>query len=374
ENRFAKLEQKRNNPVDRLENGDNSENVVNIPNPVIDQCINSNSKSLVDDTREIDQSLINTTPIKMENSNNTPASENTSNSDDKKGTDKLQQELFNTSLETSLQDHSISKNIKPGQIEISETARPEKIESVDGSAKCIVNSFDINEVSQHLAQLCDTAIGAEDRASKANQEEIICWSLYGRDFEFQVGEMSSKNKIGEKKARTLIYNEIENQLSILQIRISNSPSLEITHEVFSEDNIIEISGTARLEKISPHNEASEEAKKTLPETEVSVFPEKVSPEKLSETISEESTEASINVQPTPSKLRSSISILPKDPEKKQKHVIKIVLERFPYLTLKHSFKYKGEWGSGEYCGEKTYRLYCYINKYQNSIHIVTVKA
>ncbi|CAG8660323.1 24559_t:CDS:2, partial [Gigaspora margarita] len=47
----------------------------------------------------------------------------------------------------------------------------------------------------------------------------------------------------------------------------------------------------------------------------------------------------INVQPTPSKLRSSISILPKDPEEKQKHVIKIVLERFPYLTLKHSFKY-----------------------------------
>src|SRR6266487_5888725 len=44
----------------------------------------------------------------------------------------------------------------------------------------------------------------------------MCWSLYGRDFEFQVGEMSSKNKIGEKKARTLIYNEIENQLCILR--------------------------------------------------------------------------------------------------------------------------------------------------------------
>ncbi|CAG8594684.1 16017_t:CDS:2 [Acaulospora morrowiae] len=65
-------------------------------------------------------------------------------------------------------------------------ARPGKFEGMDGSAKCIINSFDINEVSQHLAQLCDTAIGAEDRASKANQEEIMCWSLYGRDFEFQV--------------------------------------------------------------------------------------------------------------------------------------------------------------------------------------------
>ena len=49
----------------------------------------------------------------------------------------------------------------------------------------------------------------------------MCWSLYGRDFEFQVGEMSSKNNIGEKKARTLIYNEIENQLCILRKKQSH---------------------------------------------------------------------------------------------------------------------------------------------------------
>ncbi|CAG8723854.1 7871_t:CDS:1 [Cetraspora pellucida] len=110
----------------------------------------------------------------------------------------------------------------------------------------------------------------------------------------------------------------------------------------------------------------------------------------------------INVLPTLSKLRSSISILPKDLKEKQKHVIEMVLERFPYLTLKHSFKYsnyfdfnrsvlcpicnndhkkenirnfiEGKWRSGEYCGEKTYHLYCYKNKYQNSIQIVTIKA
>ena len=85
----------------------------------------------------------------------------------------------------------------------------------------------------------------------------------------------------------------------------------------------------------------------------------------------------------------------------QQHVISMVVERFPYLTLKHGFKnnyfdfnrsvscplcnknhkkeiirnyIEGFWGSGEYCCEETYRLYCYINKYQNSIPIVTVKA
>ncbi|CAG8551134.1 8514_t:CDS:2, partial [Acaulospora morrowiae] len=100
----------------------------------------------------------------------------------KKGTDKLWQELFNTSLELSSQDHSISKNIKSGQIEFLRRPVPKN-----------------SRAWMVLRSLCDTAIGAEDRASKANQEEIMCWSLYGRDFEFLVGEMSSKNKIGEKK-------------------------------------------------------------------------------------------------------------------------------------------------------------------------------
>ncbi|RIB17008.1 hypothetical protein C2G38_2142816 [Gigaspora rosea] len=32
----------------------------------------------------------------------------------------------------------------------------------------------------------------------------------------------------------------------------------------------------------------------------------------------------INVQPTPSKLRSPISVLPKDPEERQQHVIEMI--------------------------------------------------
>ena len=110
----------------------------------------------------------------------------------------------------------------------------------------------------------------------------------------------------------------------------------------------------------------------------------------------------VNVQSTPSKRQFPISVLPKDPEERQQHVIEMVLERFPDLTLKHSFKYsnyfdfnrsvlcpicnknhkkenirnhiEGFWGSGEYCGEETYRLYCYTNKYQNSIQIVSIKV
>ncbi|CAG8457920.1 32573_t:CDS:2 [Gigaspora margarita] len=46
----------------------------------------------------------------------------------------------------------------------------------------------------------------------------------------------------------------------------------------------------------------------------------------------------VNVPPIPSKPRSPISILSKDSKKRQQHIIKMVLEHFSYLILKHSFK------------------------------------
>ena len=74
----------------------------------------------------------------------------------------------------------------------------------------------------------------------------------------------------------------------------------------------EISTTARrqnhaTEIVSTSVESIEvgEKEKTLPETEVSAFPEKVSPEKLSEIVPEESTEVSISTE-------SPVSDLPKN--------------------------------------------------------------
>ncbi|PKY31804.1 hypothetical protein RhiirB3_449605 [Rhizophagus irregularis] len=75
--------------------------------------------------------------------------------------------------------------------EVSETACSEKV------------TYSIDEVSQHLAQLCDKAIDAEDRANQANQEEILCWCLYWKDFRDQLIEIirSNSGKFGEKKVR-----------------------------------------------------------------------------------------------------------------------------------------------------------------------------
>ena len=93
--------------------------------------------------------------------------------------------------------------------------------------------------------------------------------------------------------------------------------------------------------------------------------------------------------------------MPEDPEEKRKHIIGLVLERFPYLSLRNSGEYgerfnlnsstlcplcngdhkeksmwnavNGEWGDDEYYGELTYRLKCW-NALNHGIPIVSVKA
>ncbi|CAI2173497.1 15761_t:CDS:1 [Funneliformis geosporum] len=87
---------------------------------------------------------------------------------------------------------------------ISETARSQKSDNLD----TLVFSFhgtSMIEISQHLAQLCNKALIAKEHRLEANQEEILCWYHYRKNFVFQLEALCDKNKIGEKKARGLIY-------------------------------------------------------------------------------------------------------------------------------------------------------------------------
>ncbi|CAB4386581.1 unnamed protein product [Rhizophagus irregularis] len=180
--------------------------------------------------------------------------------------DELKHELFNPPSETD-SPSSINHNI---MTEVSETARSEKF-----------TCDDIDEASHHLAQLCDKAINAEDRANRANQEEILCWCLYWKDFRNQLDELirSGGGKFGEKKARSILYDTITEQLSILrkkrsqelgvQLRNVSRDSLQLTDAQFQEildygisleklppeaGHVSEISETARPEKILPTSE------------------------------------------------------------------------------------------------------------------------
>ncbi|GBC35586.1 uncharacterized protein OCT59_029922 [Rhizophagus irregularis] len=83
------------------------------------------------------------------------------------------------------------------------------------------------EISQHLAQLCDKALIAEEHRLEANQEEILCWYHYGRNFVFQLEVLCDKNKIGEKKARGLIYDEVVKQVNILRKKRSQDTGVPL---------------------------------------------------------------------------------------------------------------------------------------------------
>ncbi|RGB38561.1 hypothetical protein C1646_665275 [Rhizophagus diaphanus] len=102
---------------------------------------------------------------------------------------------------------------KNHETKISETARSRKFDTIEPSGGSMV------EISQRLAQLCDKALIAEECALEANQEEILCWYHYGRNFIFQEKALSDKNKIGEKKAKGLIYDEVVKQLNILRLKV-----------------------------------------------------------------------------------------------------------------------------------------------------------
>ncbi|CAB4399321.1 unnamed protein product [Rhizophagus irregularis] len=132
-----------------------------------------------------------------------------------KSVDKLKQELFASEL--SSQEPSIEQN---HVTEISETLCPGKVTSDKSS---------IDEASQHLAQLCDKAFDAEDKANRANQEEILCWYLYAKDFIIQLNGIieSSGGKFGEKKARGLLYDSITKQLNLLRKQRSQETGLQL---------------------------------------------------------------------------------------------------------------------------------------------------
>ncbi|CAG8853099.1 30576_t:CDS:2, partial [Gigaspora margarita] len=73
----------------------------------------------------------------------------------------------------------------------------------------------------------------------------------------------------------------------------------------------------------------------LPEAEINASTEETK-SRVSDSSISANSETEVNIS---NKSRPPISVLPVDPEKKRNHVIKMVLEKFPYLTLKYSNEY-----------------------------------
>ncbi|CAG8806144.1 36751_t:CDS:2 [Gigaspora margarita] len=196
---------------------------------------------------------------------------------------------------------------------------------------------------------CDAEIGAIE----ANREETLRWCFYAREFKSMYKDFMVSNKVGEKKAKEFTDDQDSSSDDLFETEVS-IPTESIPLDLSQENN-------QDLE---------------LPEDEVNASTEETK-SRVSDSSISANSETEVNVS---NKSRLPISILPNNPEEKRKHVIKMVLERFTNLSFKRSSKYtdhfnctetcpvcneehkddnvSGEWGSGDYYGEETYRLYC----------------
>jgi len=81
--------------------------------------------------------------------------------------------------------------------EISMTARHEKSDTDNPP-----------NILQNLACLIQEAWDAKDEAIRANQKEILCWCSYIIEFDKKTKEFMIDYKVGEKKAKSMIYDNL----------------------------------------------------------------------------------------------------------------------------------------------------------------------
>ncbi|CAG8438898.1 9106_t:CDS:2 [Cetraspora pellucida] len=78
-----------------------------------------------------------------------------------------------------------------------------------------------------LAQLFNRVTDAEYGAIHANQEEILCWCYYGKEFITQVNKTIKNRKVGKKKVKGIIYDKMLEDLSILCKKRSEDTGLQL---------------------------------------------------------------------------------------------------------------------------------------------------
>ena len=81
--------------------------------------------------------------------------------------------------------------------EISMTARHEKSDTDNPP-----------NILQNLACLIQEAWDAKDEAIRANQKELLCWCSYIIEFDKKTKEFMIEYKVGEKKAKSMIYDNL----------------------------------------------------------------------------------------------------------------------------------------------------------------------
>ncbi|GBB92700.1 hypothetical protein RclHR1_20440003 [Rhizophagus clarus] len=133
-----------------------------------------------------------------------------------------------------------------------------------------------------LTKLFDKALDAKYRTKKANKEKILCWVNFGKKFIVHFSELvkNSNDKIGEKKAKDIIYDEMLEQLVTIRkkkskeigIQLSKISRSSLTRRTQSPNSILELTNDQIQEIIdnfskNPNTELPDDHKASIIDSE-----------------------------------------------------------------------------------------------------------
>ncbi|CAH1760075.1 8012_t:CDS:2 [Entrophospora sp. SA101] len=284
--------------------------------------------------------------------------------------------------------------------EISSSIKDLNCDNSEISANNVRPNCDNSEITrdfetQDIICLYQNACVAEKDAIEANQSEISCWCLYAKRFKGMVKDFMINDEIGEKKVKGRVYDFIIKQVP----GIKHGNLCKQTQKALKIYNLFEKIGINKIQHIKTYSADTISRFTNLQiQTIIDHFAKKPDIEYTDDqNDSDDLPKIEVNLSQEDGSTARNFASLKLPEAEKQKHVIKMALERFPVLSLKYSnesgdyftcseicpicnkdhikenmgFNVEGIWDSEDYT--KIYYLKCW-KAYQKSIQIIMVKA
>uniref|UniRef100_U9T540 Uncharacterized protein n=1 Tax=Rhizophagus irregularis (strain DAOM 181602 / DAOM 197198 / MUCL 43194) TaxID=747089 RepID=U9T540_RHIID len=157
--------------------------------------------------------------------------------------------------ESATQDLSGGKaeNIVQDVFDFTATSVPEKNHMTEISMTARYEKSDINNPSnilQNLACLIQKAWDVKDEAILANQKELLCWCSYIVEFNKKITKFMTKYKIGEKKVKGMIY---DNLIKLLRPGTKRNTLLKQTQKARDIYKLFEKIGIDKIKYITTYS-------------------------------------------------------------------------------------------------------------------------
>ncbi|CAB5393496.1 unnamed protein product [Rhizophagus irregularis] len=146
-----------------------------------------------------------------------------------------------------------AENIVQDVFDFTATSAPEKNHMTEISMTARHEKSDMDNppnILQNLACLIQEAWDAKDEAILANQKELLCWFSYIVEFNKKTTEFMTEYKIGEKKAKGMIY---DNLIKLLRPGIKRNTLLKQTQRARDIYKLFEKIGIDKIKYITTYS-------------------------------------------------------------------------------------------------------------------------